>query len=264
MAVSLEWQHTRSVLRQTYNKEVLRYFGDLPQDEDPDNKTGRASMKRACLILGTDGMMIAQIKMTNFFNFIKRAHDRPAVYGIPIHTYSQELKYFPQVQLHFREKTSEAKAKDRYPIRAQVGFRIMDKNFSKSEAKALAEKIKAKFATPIIHFRKGKTKISYIDQEKGYHFTFAVDEEAEAKKIINLTLDLQDHEPNWSLLNDSNSNRSWTKETKVILGQTIEMPTQRPIGNVYFTHAELKIHGLTKDIILCDATASHPGALAVV
>lgn len=264
MAISKEWSHTRSVLRKTYNKEVVRYFGDLPEDQEPDNVTGRSSLKRASLIGATESMMSANIKMMNFIFSIKQSHNKPAIYGTPVTNLDEEIKYNPQVALWFREKISDARIKGRVPIRARVSFRVLDQNISKAEVQSLANKIKAKFGEPLFSFNKGKVKFSYRDKERGYAFILATDDEADARKVIDATLELQDHVPDWELLFDSTSNQSWAKKTKQILGQTVEMPVKRPIGKVWFTHAELKIHGLNRDIILCDATRNYPGSLTVV
>lgn len=264
MAISKEWSHTRSVLRKTYNKEVVRFFGDLPADQDPDNGTGRSSLKRASLIGATESMMSANIKMMNFIYNIKQSHNKPAVYGIPVSNLDQEIKYNPQVALWFREKLADAKNHGREPIRARVSFRVLDQNISKSEAQRLANVIKDKFGHPLFYFQKGRTKFSYEDKDRGYRFIVATDDESDAKKIISQTMEVQGHAPDWERLFDSQSNQSWAKKTKTILGQSVEMPQKRPIGRVYFTHAELKIHGLNRDIILCDATGNHPGSLSVV
>lgn len=264
MAVSKEWSHTRSVLRKTYNKEVVKFFGDLPDDLEADNTTGRSSLKRASMIGATESMMSANLKMMNFYYNLKQAHNKPAIYGTPVTNLDQEIKYNPQVALWFRETLTDAKSHNRVPIRARVSFRVLDQNISKSEAQRLANAIKDKFGQPLFYFQKGKVKFSYRDKDKGYSFILATDDESDARKVIEQTLDLQNHTPDWELLFDSTSNQSWAKKHKTILGESVEMPVKRPIGRVYFTHAELKIHGLNRDVILCDATGNYPGSLTAV
>ncbi|MGL5078880.1 MAG: hypothetical protein ACRDBG_24040 [Waterburya sp.] len=47
------------------------------------------------------------------------------------------------------------------------------------------------------------------------------------------------------------SEKNWNAiETVRVDGQTYTKPKQRPVAKVYFTHAELAVHGMARDITL--------------
>lgn len=261
MATSKEWVSVRSVLRKSYNREVLHYFRDLPTDDPPE--TTRLAVRNSCLIRPNESQNLALIKMLNFRFQIQKVWDNPNIYSVPITHFHASVEFLPQVILNFREKLSDAKTENRYPIRAQVGFRLTEKNISKPEAKILADKIALKFAKPTpFKWQKGRTKISYRDKEKGYEFILAAYSETEAKQLIESVLDLQGHTPDWDLLTNSESGKNWnTTEYTTILGKQRAKPKRRPVGYVQFTHAELKIPGLIPDLVLVDAFGRYKDAL---
>ncbi|HEY9711315.1 MAG TPA: hypothetical protein V6D48_24105 [Oculatellaceae cyanobacterium] len=264
MAASREWAFVRSWLRRVYNKKVYEYFKDLDSNDDPDINTGRSATKAACLIGANDSQNIALIKMYNF-NSVVREIDREPIYGIPCTTFHRKVKFYPQIVLHFKESKEDAQRNNRRPIGAEHSFRFHQKSISEAEVKELARKIKQEFATPPVKFKKGEIKISYKDEENDSEFILAVDDEAEAKKIITKILSIQGEKPNWDYLTNSESGRNFkAKKTEHILGEVVELPQRRPIGHVEFTHAELKVRGLIPDKVLVDVTLTYPNALLYV
>lgn len=248
-----EFEHLQDTIRRDHNKAVKQYFKN---QNDDDISTPKSSLKHACLIKDDDTATMTMMRMWLFEITIRHAQSiQPVIYGIPTTEFHETKEFFPQVVLWFREKTSEAKTHERYPARARVSFRIMDTNFTEAKAKLLALEIKQVMATPKLLFKKGEVKISYRDLANGYEFILAAYNETEAKELITKVLSLKNDKPNWEYLTNSESGRNWrTKKYKTILGKQQEMPNCRPIANVYFSHAELKIHGLTKDKILVDAS----------
>ncbi len=258
-------EHLQDVFLKSVNRQIREYFSDLGDESwQHDVSTPRGSLRVACTHQDSDNLGMTQLRLWLFYFVVGNAEKLQApIYGLPITTFNESLVYLPQVVLYFREKASEATTHNRRPIEAQVGFRIIDSNFSKSEAHTLATKIKQLFGEPSrFYFKKGRTKFSYRDKAKGYEFIIAAFSEAEAKKVIEQVLDLQNHTPDWELLTDSESGRNWSAtKYKNILGNTYKLAERRPIGTVYFTKAELKIHGLPHDIVLHDATGYNSGAL---
>ena len=258
-----EFEHLQSVYRQTINRIVREEFDDVEDDLSPDITTPRGSLKNACLHKDEDSGVMTQMR-TDLFYLVLGGINVKALefYGMPITTFHESVEFLPQVVLHFREPALEAKAAKRYPLRSQVGFRLLDKNLTLAEANTLARRIKDLFATPKFHYKKGHVKVSYRDKDKGYELILTVFSEAEARRIIEQTLDINGHIPDWELMSNTESGQNFTtKRTKLILGKTVELPKRRQIGNVYFHHAELKMHGLVRDVILCDTSGRFPDAL---
>lgn len=260
----LAWPRLRKLLRAPsigFNAEVYRHFKDV---HATSTDVGRRAIRDFCLIGAKDSRTTANSKIQYFRDQVQKVHLKPEIYGIPVANYKQEtVEGYPQVIIHFRESATDARTNDRYPIRAQVGYRLKDDSLSQSQVDSLATKVKSKFggATPF-KFKKGTTKFSYKDKKKGYEFILAADTETEAKSVVTAVLSLNGDTPDWDILTASKSGRTWTtKKTKTVLGKTVELPNQRPIGWVHFTHAELKIPELERDIVLVDQTGRFKNAL---
>ncbi|MBD2210192.1 hypothetical protein H6G27_09910 [Nostoc linckia FACHB-104] len=252
--------------RNYVNKIVRQHFSDL-NDIDESNLTttnSRHVAKMVSLHKDNDPITLTTTRLLCLFFAMSNWEGDP-IYGLPATEFHETKEFLPQVVLWFREKTSEAKVRGSYPARARVSFRIMDENFTPTEARALAVKIKNIFATPPVKFQKGELKISYRDLKNGWEFILTPYSESEAREIITKTMELRNQVPDWELLSNTESGRNFkTKRTKTILGQSVTMPNRRPIANVYFSHAELKIHGLTRDKILVDTTGRYPDAYEYV
>jgi hypothetical protein len=264
MAVSKEWQMVRSWLRKTYNKEVYQYFKDLPSDIDPDNSSSRSTTFAVCLIGARDSQGIAAQKQQNF----RRLKEMVGLGGCPpSHDYQRipgiAFSGIPQVQLWFLEKYSVAKANGRskHPHEALVSFRINDDWSSDAPAKAMALRIRDRFARPIFKIDSGELKVTYFDKIKGYDFRLLVPTKEEAKQIIEATLDLNGHSPQWKLLKThSSEDDSFTRETVRIVGETITINSIRPKTNLYFRYAIAKVPPRISEIPLVDTSLRYPMA----
>jgi hypothetical protein len=258
------FEHLQKTYRERLNKIIVREFNDLGDDTwVPDITTGRGALRVACTHLDTDNAAMTQMRSDLFFMVMRKGSDlHPAIFGLPATHFQETVEFLPQVTLFFREKAADAKAKDRYPIRAEVSYRVMDENLTLADARAIATKIRTQFATTNFYFDKGRTKFSYIDKAKGYQFILACPDEQDARKVIEQVLDLSNHSPEWERLTDTQSGRNFgAKRTKTILSKVTELPTQRPLGRVHFTHAELAIWGMTRNVILVDTTRRFKDAL---
>jgi hypothetical protein len=264
MAVSKQWQLIRSWLRKTHNKEVHEYFKDLPADLDPDNSSGRSTTKAVCLIGANDSQGIAAQKQENF----RRLKEMVGLGAYtPSHDYERlpglAFSGIPQVQLWFLEKYSVAKANGRAkrPHEALVSFRINSDWSSDAPAKAMALKIRDRFARPIFKIESGELKVTYLDKNKGYDFRMLVDTKEEGKRIIEAVLDLNGHIPEWKLLKTHKSeDESFGVETVRVVGETFRMSSIRPRTEVYFRYAIAKVPPSTKEIPLVDTSLRYPMA----
>jgi hypothetical protein len=251
MTISDEWSFTRSFLRKTYNREVNEWFRDHAE-ELGGNSTARGSAKRAALILPTDSQSRVMLKMMTFRYVIQQVHLRPAIFGLPITTFQESVKYLPQIIIHYRERADIARANSRYPLRAKYSVRYRGDVSSKADLTTLGNRIKLLFDTPTHHFTKGRYKYSYRDTEKGYSLVVSSATEANAKDTIGKLLDLNNDVPNWG-----NLTKSEYAETQPLIGDLVlvggeqhRTPIHRPSGEVYFTTAELSVWGMPKNQIL--------------
>jgi hypothetical protein len=262
MTITKQWTFVRSWLRRTYNKKVHEYFKDLDPNQDPDNSTGRSATKAACLIGANDSQSIASLKMQIFEQFVE--NDGEIFYSIP----ATELWEFsvegdPQIILRFREQTDDARSKNRYPIRGRVSIRISENDISSdSDIRNWARKVRDEFARPQYYYQKGKIKFTYIDKKKGYQFILGTNDEDNARGVIRKVMDLKGDTPDWNRLRESRSKQNFSEQkTKRVGGEIIKMPTLRPEGRVYFSHAELNVDGMAKNKILVDTTGRFKEAL---
>ncbi len=267
--MSNDVESIQSFCRKYVNKKVKDFFKDISDDDDNKDSiskttNGRIIARKICLHSDKDPLMLTASRLIIFHLTLGESLDKIPFYGIPIVNFDESVEYKPQVILYFEETLKDAASNNRRPIKAQVGYRIVDgEEITVTDVKNLAKKIKNTFASPKpLKFKKGRTKFSYRDKSKGYQFIISGNAEIEAEKIIKAVLSLNGHTYNEEILTDSESKKNWNskKKKKKILGKEYEEPERRPIGNVQFTYAELKIHGLPKPEILVDVTGLHPNA----
>ncbi|MBW4689600.1 MAG: hypothetical protein KME40_32040 [Komarekiella atlantica HA4396-MV6] len=245
------------------NKAVREHFNDINDIDDSNLTTtnSRHVAKLVSLHKDKDPITLTVARLLAFY-FACGSFEAQPIYGIPVTTFHESNYLKPQVSLHFAEKVSEASTHNRKPVLALVSYRITDENLSMAEVNALAVKIKADFATPKLHFKKGRTKFSYRDKVKGYEFILTAFDETNAEKVIKAVLKLNNHAYDDERLTDTESRKNWNVTgTQTILGKTYKKPQRRPVADVYFSHAELKIDGLPEPIVLVDTTGRFAKAL---
>ena len=166
----------------------------------------------------------------------------------------------PKVNLRFLEPRAEMIASnEKNQLRGLISFRLMEfesETITLEYLKSLAFKIQQKFGNPPFLWRKGKILYSYSDWNLGYQFQLLVPSESEAKRIVEQTLDLRGHSPNWKLMNRvaavEESRYSDVPDKITILGERETLPNRRRNGNVVFQHAQCEINGKQDIITLYD------------
>lgn len=260
------------------NKLVKEHFKDIENLEINDNldlTNARQISRKVCYHKDKDPISLTTCRLIIFYFVMSglKTNLDEIFYTIPSTEFHESVKFRPQVVLIFKESLESAKKRKTYPTRARISYRLKDEDLkynneelSERNAKKIAQEIKNKLATPIFKFKKGRKKYSYIDVPKGYRFILAVEDKVEAKRVIKQVMSIQKDTPDWELLSESgNSDKDWDKkEKKKILGETVEMPTQRPVATVNFHHAELKIHGMTRDKCLVDTSGTYRDAYEYV
>lgn len=259
-----EWEHLQNLVLRDHNKAVKEFFKNEPDD---DLTTSKSSLKHACIIKDDDTTAMTQMRMWLFEITIRHAQSIQApIYGIPTTSFHDSVAFLPQVRLFFREDGDDVE-EDYSPVTSEITFRLMGETpqtMTEVKANRLGEKIKDIFAANKgYRLKRGRTKMTYLDKEKGYDFRLLVWDKLEGKQLITNVLDIQRHKPNWDNLSVIEREKTYpiipSKET--IFGKSRRKPRERPVAYVRFRWAELKLHGLVKDIILCDMTGYWRNAL---
>ena len=261
-------EHFQSFIRKYVNRSVREHFRDLPSNNDGSLNTNspRNVIRDICLHKDSDPMTLTLGRLLVWWVEARGLIDE-YIYGIPSTDFEIKYTYYPQVKLHFRENRYDSTNNNRKPVRSEITFRWRSEDFTTANINALATKIHTDFANPIFSFNKGRDCFTYWDDQKGYRFTVYVQNETEAKKIIEQAIRIQDDvEPNWTNhLREHKSNESFTTTEYVrVMGENKRKPKKRPIGTVKYQYAELFIPGVTKPIILSDATSYRPDAIRYV
>lgn len=267
MPVSAEWQFLKSFLRKTYNREVNEYFRDIDPELIPENVNGRQSAKRSCLIMPADSQNLSLMKQINFYFTFHKAHLKPEIYGNPADSFQEEVTFRPIIQLFFRQD-DEAVPDGYQPLRAQIGFRLMNETsqtITKTNLTAIANKIKTEFATGSgFIWSKGKIKRVCKDSENGLNLTILCINETEGTGIIKKIYDIlgKPYDENKCSTVTPERNSVNVPGNRTILGTTVKEKRWRPTGNVRFTYAVALVHGLSKSVVLVDRTGRYLDVLA--
>lgn len=247
-------EHFQSFCRKWINRVVREHFSDLPVGEDGSLATDspRNVIRTVCLHKDTDPITLTVGRLLVWWVEARGLMDE-FIYGIPASNFHETVRFLPQIKLFWRERTEEANSNNRYPIRAQYTVRYRGNYASINDLEVLKKKLIKVFNTPTTHsFFKGREKFSYRDKEKGYEFIVTARDITEAKDVINKLLEIQSDNPlNEALLTRSTKDKDWNRtETVRVAGETFKKPKERPVGKVYFTHAEFAVHGMAKDKLL--------------
>lgn len=241
----------QSFCRKYVNKAVRNHFSDISNvaDDDLSLSNPRQTTKKLLLHKDTDPIMLTIGRLLFWWLETKGLLDE-YIYGIPASNFHESVRFKPQIKLFWREKTEDARTNNRYPARAEYSIRYRGNYATVNDLKLLTAKLALVFNNPTTHsFWKGREKYSYRDKDKGYEFIITARDETEAKDVINHLLEVQGDNPlNEALLTRSTKDKNWNaKETVRVGGETFTKPKERPIAEVWFTHAQLSVHGMTKD-----------------
>lgn len=164
----------------------------------------------------------------------------------------------PKLTLEFREVPKVGNTERLKE--GEISFRIMNRtsqSLTQQDLERWANIIKSRFATPPLIWNKGKRLYSYTHWELGYQLQILAPNETEARRLVEQTLDIQQHSPDWNNLNlvtaiNPESKYPEIAEREVILGKTVKMPQRRPNVAVKFRRATLLVSGVPKPIVLLD------------
>lgn len=258
MTISRNWAHLRSFLRKYWNREILEWFRDIDPTELPDNFTSRKSARAACLIRPDDDKLTVHLKIDTFRELRSRIDRLPMVAGIPFEDLDREIKYRPKVSMFFAQDMM-ATPDYQDPETGIVSFRLMDKEpdtITRTEIKALAKRIDLEFSKPNGYiWKKGKNMMSCRNQRVGLPQKLLCFDKAEGMEMYRAIARVMQIELDEDLLKYGEPERqSVTNPTGYImrLGRRVKKKKWRPIVNVRFQYATLRIHGLVQPLVLVD------------
>lgn len=264
-------EHLQLTVRRYLNKQIREDFRDLFGDSDtwePEVGTTRGAMLRALLHEDSDPIAVTNTRMMLYYYvFGKAAAMQAPMYGMPTIAFQELFKFHPQIRLYFYEDNNLVE--DGYEsVKADITFRLMGERhdtITPAKAQTLANKIKNNFTlNKGFVWKKGREKWTYFDSEKGYQLRILAWNETEAKKIIEQVLDIQGHTPDWeAFLTVAKRQHNFTTipGTHHLYGKTRRKVRDRPVAFVRFRYAELKVHGLFRDVTLVDMTGQRRDAL---
>lgn len=260
-------EHLQDTIRRIYNEEVREWFADV-ETENPDISTPRGSLKLACSHLENDTMDMTKVRM-QLFDFVIKQRFIQAQHSDRDLNYRVLRRTRPMIMLYFLEDLEDV-AKGYDPVAGEISFRLMDEttvSMTESNARTIANKIRTEFgANGGFVWKKGKELFSYTDWDKGYQLQLLARNENEARQVVGKVLDIQNHTPEWEFFNKiENANPSEAFPTippsETILGKRRRLPRRRPIADVRFQYASLRLAGLPKPTYLFDRTGRYPQAL---
>ena len=255
-----EWEHLQHTIRRVHNEAVKEFYHNQP---DNSIATNRASAKHACLMKDNDTTAMTTLRMWLFWVVCRKMRDNfEPYYGIPISTFDSTVTYKPQISLYFLEDSEDVEANYR-PVEGQLSIRVIHEStdsISPTDLQSLANKVNLAFAQNNgFVWKKGKTLYSYYDKPKGHKFKILAKTQTNAVEIVQKLLSITNeaYQPDLLKVNEA-INPSIAYPTipgnQTILGKVHKKPRKRPIADVRFQYASIKIHGLPKPIILVDKT----------
>ena len=253
-----EWEHLQHVIRRAHNSTVRDFFSS---QADNDIDTPKGAAKHACLMKDDDTSNMTIIRLWLFWVICRKMRDNfEPYYGVPIASFDAEVKYRPQITCFFLEDVNDVEPGYR-PVEGQLSIRLMNETSSTltdNNLQQLANRINTEFGQGNgFVWRKGKNLYTYVDKANGHRFKILARSQNDAIEIINKLLDIVQNTYNSSYLrineaSDSASAFPTNPSNQTILGKTYKEPRKRPLAEVRFMYASIKIHGLPKPIILVD------------
>lgn len=251
-------EHLQDTIRRIYNRQVREWFSDLGADADLDISTPRASLRTACWHQDADSLLMTQIRQS-LFDYLMRSTGAGIAVADEKPSYGIYRKHKPQILLYFQQDSVDIE--DNVPVTGRISFRIMNhtnESLTPPIAEAIARDIRSEFAVGNGWiWKKGRLMISYSDWDKGYQLQLLCHTESVGRELIRKVLSIQNDTPDWRYMNISQnaepaSTFPTVRETEFIFGESRRLPRRRPIADVRFRFATLKLYGVPNPIALVD------------
>jgi hypothetical protein len=255
-------EHLQDTLKKTMNRQVRDYFRDVGDDDwQPDTSTPRASLRTACTHQEADTLDMTVLRCMTFYLVVGQLQN--SLY-IPSETGNMNPKVIrrsqPKITLHFKEDWNDVEpGYDR--LAGEISFRLMNHtttSITEAEARQYGQRIKTLFgANKGFVWRKGRIMASYSDWAKGYQLQLLVRDKAEGKRLVEQVLDINQHTPDWEFFETKENDQASeaypiVPPSETILGKRVRLPRRRPVSDVRFEFAILKLAGVLKQPCLYD------------
>ena len=258
------WSHFISVITQIQNRIIREDFKDVGDENwQPNITTDRGSLRVACTIRATDSAPIVLLRLILYYVVLRKAQDlQIPVYGMPSHGIQAQRRFKPYVHLYFSQDSLDVQ-KGQDPITGSIGWRLMDETsetITRNRVEQIANRIKAEFgAGKGFVWRKGKRMVSYTDWDKGLQLQILARDDNEGERVIRKVLDTAGATFDTKRMNFKKNKVEDERypnepERENILGETVELPRERPVVDVRFRYATITLHGKKKPIHLYDKT----------
>ncbi|MEM6353588.1 MAG: hypothetical protein AAF766_22790 [Cyanobacteria bacterium P01_D01_bin.14] len=266
-------EHLQDTIRRTFRREVREWFRDVDLDGDLDITTSRNSLAVACEHRDDDSFNMTLGRIMLFETLRGRFADRlvGVSEGAGVTTYRTDVRRRtrPKIRLYFLEDANDVEP-GYAPVDGQISFRIMNhtpETITPAIAQTYAQRIRANFETGGgFVWKKGRNMYSYSDWDKGYQLQLLSRSEAEARRIVDAVLGVQNHTPEWSYFNEKINAEPASAfptipEIDRAYGEQRRQPRRRPVADVRFQYASLEVLGVANPVILVDRTGVLPTAL---
>lgn len=258
------WSHYISVITQVQNRIIREDFRDVGDDRwEPDISTDRGSLRVACTIKATDSAPLVLLRLILYYIVLRKAQDlQIPVYGMPVGALNAQRKYRPQVHLYFSQDALSVQKGDD-PITGTISWRIMDETsttITRTKIETLANRIKSELGSGSgFVWRKGKKMVTYSDWDKGLQLQILGRTESEGERVIKKVLEVvgvsfDSKRCNLNKNKAEDERYPSTRKRENILGESIQLPRERPEVDVRFRYATLSLHGTKKPVHLYDKT----------
>ncbi len=264
-------EHLQDAIKRIYNRAVREYFKDLGGDDwSPDIDTPRASLRTACQHFDEDSFLMTIGRMLVFDLAVNQR-----LVGMPGFEEGGKgiyRKQKPQIILYFQEDNQDIDP-GYAPVTARISFRLMNytsETITTAIATSYANDIRSEFATNNGYvWRKGKELWTYTSWEQGYQLQLLCRTESDAVQLTQKVLSIQNdtYQPEFMnvKLNQAESVAFPTVPgSDVILGESRRLARRRPIADVRFQYALMKIAKLPNPICLVDRSGTWSAPLVAV
>ena len=253
-----EWEHLQYTVKRAHNDAVRDYFRSQPEN---DIDSPKAAVKHACLMKDEDTASMTSLRMWLFWVMCRKMRDNFEPYmGVRPFNDENSVTHRPQVTFFFLEDTEDIDPLYG-PVKGVLSVRLMNETsqtLTQSNLQTLANRINLEFGQGNgFVWKKGKEHYTYVDKPLGHRHKVLARNKSDAVEIIRKLLDIT-QDPYKSKLVRLNVAEEPEQAfpsnpgTQLILGETYKEPRSRPVRDVRFIYAQIKLSGLPKPIILVD------------
>lgn len=267
----------QAAIRKTLNRQVKQTIADQKDfvngledwiDKSSKGEAGTRGMPKPandrqriallCMHFEGEPLPVTIAKMMFFALYIK-PNVPDGFYGIPSGLFHDSVEFFPQIELLFRETVAQqTRAGRKYPVHSSINirWRVTENEVAGAGFETMQETMARKIAAEFKGYKleRGVLKASYYDKAKSYHLTYFAANESSAKEFFQKVLSLQGDTFQPENFTIAERRASFTADQfKTINAKKVKLPRKRPVADIKFYGANLKIHGIIQPRTLVDA-----------